>query len=386
MEKTVPSVYRHLFRPLGFLWLAMLCFTPRASFALVVLPPQLVVTSTNETCSGAGSISCVLNDPDGTSISFRVYLLPDTTSPIAVLNPSNNTLSATAGTYQIVASETVNGSIVNYPPQTVTITNDAVPLTYSVAHSDAHCGDGIITVTVTSGMAPFLYELLEGPETFPAQSSNVFSNLTGGIYKVRVTDGCGVQIPLTHIVPVQPVSLDIGGVNFPQAELPDCNSITISNAITPTDSAYNLIYPMTCTYTVFPPGGGPSVTVTTTIGSGGASNVTAVAVIPFWHDQTYSYNLVITDGCGQNWVRNNISINQKLLVILETTLAECGGYTLTVRPKNFVSPYSIAFNQAITLLPSLMRAGGLPQSLRKSKTCQLRRSQRCIRIRDVKAT
>ncbi|NMH29165.1 T9SS type B sorting domain-containing protein [Flavobacterium silvaticum] len=346
----IPPVYRYFYTDLltfqrVSLLLVLVLFS-FSGFCANTLPPQLIVTHTDETCSGAGSITCNLQNPDGTNIQFKIYLLPDTVNPISVLNPTNNTVNVATGTYQVIASEVVGGTTVTYPAQTVTVGNTAAPLTFDVTHTDAHCGDGTITITVTGGTGPFQYEILEGAETFPLQTANTFTNLSGGIYKVRVTDGCGAQLAQTHILPVHPVDLLIGSVYFPDAELPSCTTIKASNNITPLHPGDDMLYPLQLTYTVHPPGGvGPDTVITTTIAAGPADGVIAQTIIPFWYDQTYTYDLVIVDPCGEVWTKNNISINQDMMVIFETTPADCDGYFFGIRPKNFVSPYTITFTE-----------------------------------------
>ncbi|MEO0312061.1 MAG: hypothetical protein RIQ89_1718 [Bacteroidota bacterium] len=51
-----------------------------------------------------------------------------------------------------------------------------------------------LLVDSTTGVAPYSYEILSGPQTFPLQSSNTFTLNQPGIYLIRVTDACGNSI------------------------------------------------------------------------------------------------------------------------------------------------------------------------------------------------
>ncbi|UAY51888.1 gliding motility-associated C-terminal domain-containing protein [Ferruginibacter albus] len=55
----------------------------------------------------------------------------------------------------------------------------------------------------TKGVAPYQYEIIAGPQTFPEQASNVFSVAQGGIYTARIFDVCGnastAQITITPV-------------------------------------------------------------------------------------------------------------------------------------------------------------------------------------------
>lgn len=304
-----------------------------------------VIQTTNETCPGNGTILCNLNGATGTNIKFRVYLLPDTTTIIAELQ-QGETLNVASGQYQIIASEVISGATVNYPPEQVTIQNQLIPLTYSLASTDAFCNDGTISVTTNTGTAPFTYALTEGPLTFPAQASPHFSGLPGGTYKVLVVDACGIQLTQTRIIPVNPVDLTIGPATLPESQLPACDRIITQNNIGITQINDIILYPLHLTYTVFPPGGGSPVILTSTITTGGAASLQAQMEIPFYYDQNYTYNLEIVDGCGTVFTRNNNVVDQQLDLLIDILPADCGTYFLGIKPRNYFPGFNIEFVSA----------------------------------------
>ena len=65
------------------------------------------VTPTNETCTGNGSLSfSVANTTAGATITYAIYLLPNSTTPIATTSlPTYGGLSA--GNYQVIATQTL---------------------------------------------------------------------------------------------------------------------------------------------------------------------------------------------------------------------------------------------------------------------------------------
>ncbi len=67
-------------------------------------------------------------------------------------------------------------------------------LAFTVSTSTSNCAaNGNITVNVTGGGSPFIYELT-GPVNRTAQSSNVFNATPSGNYIIKVTDDCGTTL------------------------------------------------------------------------------------------------------------------------------------------------------------------------------------------------
>jgi gliding motility-associated-like protein len=100
-----------------------------------------------------------------------------------ILNALNNTFSANQiGEYGVIATATVSGCASDLITATVTEIPKAQSLT--VTQSQDFSDNTFITVDVTGGQLPFLYQINEGG----FQSSNTFNNLKSGVYEIEVTD------------------------------------------------------------------------------------------------------------------------------------------------------------------------------------------------------
>src|SRR5690606_4395004 len=132
-----------------------------------------------------------------------------------------------------------------------------------------------------------------------------------------------------------------GSAAFPDLELPSCNTITASNTLTP--STGNILsYPLFLEYTVHPPGGGPPVTFNQTIPSGSINSQMVSMVIPFYAGQQYTYDLVITDECGNVYSSTHV-VNENLQLSASGLLAECGQFFLAVVPSKYRGPFTLNF-------------------------------------------
>lgn len=297
----------------------------------------LQVAAGDETCTGNGTLTfTVTGTVAGSSMDYTIYLLPNTSSPLATVT-TNSYSGLNYGNYRVVATQSLNGNSGTQQID-VEIKNLIHPLTYSLTGTKVKCGnDGKITVTATSG-SPATYQIISGPVIVPAQTSNVFSNLPTGVYQIKVFDTCGEAVVQTFTLLQTSVSLVIDPVTFPQTVLPTCNSILVSNffgALTGSQIAF----PLTFEYSIFPPGGGPPVVMTQIMNSGD----TIEQIIPFYNNQSYFYNLKVTDACGTIYNKNNNLINKKFDVTLSTFRLNCTDIALKIAPSYFVDPYTINF-------------------------------------------
>lgn len=315
---------------LFFLFISQISFAQLSNFTFNV-------TATNETCLGNGSLNFnVANTTAGASMDYTVYLLPNTTTPLIVVTATTLT-GLNGGNYLVVATQSLNGSSAT-KQQNISIANSIQTLSFSLTSTKVRCGnDGAIMTTVISGN-PSTYQLISGPITTSPQTSNVFNNLPIGVYQIRVLDVCGEALVQTYTLEQTPISLIIESVTFPVSELPSCNTIVVSNFMGAL-SSFQVAYPLAIQYTVFPPTGAPII-INSTLTSG---NFFAVQNIPFYHNQSYYYNLRVTDACGNSYVNNNNVVNKKLEVIPTVLRLNCTEVALKLAPVNFVSPYSIAF-------------------------------------------
>lgn len=300
----------------------------------------LSVTKTNETCTGNGSLTFNVSGTDpGATVAYSVYLLPNTTTPIATL--SGNTLGGlSAGTYRIVATQTL-GSESNSKQQDVVILDNVIPLTYQIAGQYTICGDdGRITVLVSQGTA-VSYEIISGPVIRPLQASNVFDLLPAGDYQVRVFDNCGEGVVQNYTVIGYTANFIINPVSSPDPDLPTCNTIVVPNSLTVPNG--NIIaYPLTVEYTVFPPAGSP-VLINLTIPGGAPFSGSLGAEIPFFNGQTYSYNVKVTDACGNVYNSNGNIVNEEFTATISAPPVGCNDKKLVIGASYFVGPVTVNF-------------------------------------------
>lgn len=292
----------------------------------------LQVTATNETCAGNGTLSfSVANTTAGSIIAYSVYLLPNVTTPIA--NTTNSTLTGLiSGNYKVVATQSL-GADSNTQQQNVTLSNQIQNLTFNITSQLVKCGnDGILTATVTSGTA-VSYELLSGPVTMPAQTTNQFFNLPVGNYSIRVFDTCGNAVVNSYTLIQNYTPLII--IDTSTSDL-TCNSLKI-NVITNYNNS-NIKYPLTVEFKVYPPNNAPVLTYTQTLTS--FSNQGISQVIPRFNGN-YFYDVKITDGCQitSESIHNYLNKTFSFAVF---TLQGCTP-KINISTVNAVYPYTIDF-------------------------------------------
>ncbi len=100
--------------------------------------------------------------------------------------------------------------------------------------------------------------------------------------------------------------------------------------------------PLTLQVTVFPPGGGAPMILNQII----SEYRGLYFEIPFYNDQQYSYNLKITDACGNVYTKNNNIINEKFNVEVKPETEGCGGNLFSLKPTLFIPPYTVTFINA----------------------------------------
>lgn len=323
-------------------WLLLAFFFTTVSYAQ--LPNfTLNITATDETCPGNGSIGFSVSGTDpAATITYQIYQLPNTTTPIAF--PTGNTISGlVAGDYQIVATQTL-GTQSNTQIWTETLTDEITPLAYTIGGTAVTCGNnGTMTVSTFAGAA-VSYEIISGPVTAPLQTSNVFTGLSVGEYQVRVFDNCGQGWVTTHTL-FASLGTSLSWTESDQSEVVDCNQITITNTLAPELNAA-ITFPITITYTIHPPGGGPDIVDTIYMAGGDISGQEFTTVIPYYSNQVYSYNVTVTDACGNGFYFDNILINKPFLAEFRAPPAECGEFFLVIAMSNFMPPVTVNFTNS----------------------------------------
>lgn len=322
-------------------WLARPAFIITLLLLPLVVQAQnftLVVNPTNATCLGNGGLSFTILGGTGAPVNYKVYLLPNTTTTI-YNGPNTSIPGLAAGNYLVRATQ---GTAIDETQ--ATINNLVVPLNYTLQGDNAFCGnDGSITVNITTGN-PVSYEISEGPVTVAPQASNVFTNLPAGFYTINVTDDCGSVIVKQFNLGTDSPELSVSAGVFLDVQLPGCNLITATNVITPVDINDPIIFPLTATYTVYPPNGGAPIQYTQNIPSGDSLTVEVSQVIPFYYDDTpYNYTLVVTDQCGNPFSQNTNPVSAELTAAASFGDDGCGNFFFLITPNKYVGPYTINF-------------------------------------------
>lgn len=312
-------------------------FAPISLFAF-----SFTVTPTPETCAGNATLTFAASavDPAGT-IEYFVYKLPDTVVPYATVT-STNLSGLTGGDYLIIAKETVNNVVTSQQQQNVTITSSVQPLQFTVISLNQTCATtSTITVNVTSGIA-LNYEIFFGPVLFPVQTSNTFSNLPVGVYKIRVFDACGIGVVSTFNVMLNPTGLTLTNPVFSNTNPASCNTTVATQTITP-NAGTVISYPLNIQYVIHPPGGGADIIYNQIIASGNATSLDISQTIPTFTNQNYNYDLLITDACNAA-VSTSFLSNHTIILAATAINLTCNNNYLRLNVTNFTPPYTLTFN------------------------------------------
>ncbi len=328
------NLSKQMFKKIIFI-LTLCLFTVHIASAQLQ-PFVFNVTSTDESCTGNGTLTFEATDiTPGATVTFKTYKLPNTTIPIASQTTTMLT-GLVSGTYLVIATQNLSDES-NTQEQSVIISNIITPLIYNVSGTNSQCSiGGTITVNVTSGNAAF-YEIISGPVIRPLQTTNIFSDIPPGTYEIRVFDECGEALVKTYIVFSDSPSIQFSPATFDNTPLLSCNSINIKNAIIASNGA-EITYPLTFTYTVYPPNGGTPVIIIQTITSGAFVSAT----IPFYNGVPYTYTITTTGACGET-ISHTEEINDGIAVVQSASPALCGLFYLKVFTSKFFPPYTMEF-------------------------------------------
>lgn len=327
------SKLKYLFSVVGML------FAPIYLFAF-----SFTVTPTPETCAGNATLTFTASgaDPSG-SIEYFVYKLPETVIPYATV--TSTVLSGlTGGDYLVIAKETVNNVVTSQQQQNVTISSSVHPLQFTVTSLNQTCATtSTITVNVTSGTAA-TYEIFFGPVLFPVQTSNTFSNLPVGVYKIRVFDACGIGVVSTFNVMLNPTGLTVTNPVFSNTVPASCNTTVATQTITPNTGTV-ISYPLSVQYTIHPPGGGADIIYNQVIAAGNPTSLDVSQTIPTFANQNYNYDILITDAC--NAVVSTTFLSNHTISLNSVTMnLGCNNDYIRLNVSNFSPPYTLTFTTA----------------------------------------
>lgn len=322
------------------LFVAVVLFTTSVNAQLSDFNFQ--VTKTDETCQGNGSLSfSVSNITPNAAILYKVYLLPDTNAPIAIL--SESTLgSLSSGAYRVVAFQSL-GNLLNTKEQNVTIVNNIQPFSFNVTAQGQGCGgNGTIMVNTLTGIAAS-YEIISGPVTRPLQTSNTFENLPAGAYNIRAFNNCGVGKVKTFNLSIVSATLSVSEGVYAEADVL-CDSITVNNTITPSQGSIN--YPLQVRYTLSPMTlGGDPIVINQTYPGGSPDSLTISAVLPRL-EEAYDYDITVTDNCNAVYERIGDVVDPAIYLTLSKGNAPCAEKFLILSASKYTTSYTVNFISA----------------------------------------
>lgn len=325
------------------------------------------LTQVSQTCVGNGKINVNITNANLNSVfEIAFYQLPNTTTPIRVVNnivaTSPNFIHTenllTAGNYMVVATQTIATQTFQLS-QNITIQNSFHNLAYNLVVTPLCVGNSI-KVNVTAGNS-VTYELrnANGTVLVPAQTSNTFAPVFTGTYLVVVNDACGnaVSQSISVVNPVYNYSFQRGTTgNYSFTTFSSCTTLTHTERILINGNA-NLpacVFPINVTYTISNPTGGANTVINSTWTSNANNN--EQVNIPYYPNATYSYNVTITDACGNTITHtdtlSNIKYNFNFLRNNEygfTKLSDCNTiahiekiqYNFTDNIPNFLFPIQV---------------------------------------------
>lgn len=304
---------------------------------------SLILNKTDESCTGNGALFfSVTGQTTGSSIVYSIYNLPNTTTPIAVLS-TNTFTGLSAGNYRVIAAQTL-GNFSNTQQQDIQILDVRNVLTFQVSSQPVTCNTGNIIVNVLSG-SPATYEIVSGPVTITPQTSNVFNNLGAGTYNVRVNDICGDGYVQTYTLNfINPPNLTLQTLHNSCEILTSCNTFPTLLTFTAIQNT-TIRYPLTIQSTTFPPSGGTPIVQSQTVASGDQTIQNATVIIPFYNNQAYTYNITVTDACGNVYNSTGNQINEQYMALSQQVFSNCVN-GIEVKVCNFLPPYFINFISA----------------------------------------
>jgi len=317
-----------------FLFIAQVSFAQLANFSFSIV-------KTDETCTGNGSLTFSTSGTTaGSSLFYSVYLLPDTTTPISVVNTPTIT-GLSSGTYSVIALQTL-GNLSNSQQEEVAILDQRTPLAYQATAQPLNCTTGNITIDVTRGTAS-TYEIIS-PIVVPPQASNVFTNLPLGEYTVKVTDVCGDALvqACTIVYVFNPQNLVLPSLAVQECELVDCDTAAISYYIHAAQDAF-IAYPFTFEMTLFPPDGGIPLVYTQTVLTGDPGFCVSVFHIPFYDNPNFLTSIRIVDPCGNEVVHGGTTVRRLPYFNLYPQPADVCPKELNISICNVLFPVTVAF-------------------------------------------
>ncbi len=286
------------------------------------------VTPTDETCTGNGTLTFNLSNPNpNASYTFAIYKLPNTATTYLVTTSLVVEYLA-IGTYRIDARENLNDLTTIISKEAV-IADLVEPLTFVINETPTDCSGITIEVVTLTGQA-VSYEIFSGPATYPLQESNTFTGLLyGQTYQIRIYDACGEGYTRTHTIELQ-TSFAFDYVES-LSELISCDTYKAGFIIYSVSEHQNV----EVTYTITLPDG--SVEIVTDHIDIPAGTSTTYLEVPFFAEEEISVQISVLDCVIDNQILVTPTIG------FNEGRDECGEVYFSFTILNHVAPYTIDF-------------------------------------------
>ncbi|BDU24105.1 T9SS type B sorting domain-containing protein [Flavobacterium sp. GSB-24] len=170
-----------------------------------VVAPQLTITPTivpDVTCTPNTTISLASSGGTGTrtyAVSFNGGTYTTTTSPYVATATGTYKFRVTDSSNPVCQAETADIPV-TLKPTTLTITTSKVDVSCNGGNT------GAITITATSGKAPFTYSVRRGGTLISTTPTT--TGLIAGTYDILVTDALGCTSAATSVVISEPTALN----------------------------------------------------------------------------------------------------------------------------------------------------------------------------------
>ena len=308
------------------------------------------VVAIDETCTNNGSLQLtVSNTSPGAEIIYQLFLAPDFANEIGSTATAAFSGLA-AGTYRIVATQSLNGTS-NFKQVDKTINDLLQVLDYEIEDTTTTDCDitATLVVNVLSGN-PTLYEIIDGPEIRPVQTSNQFLGLASGTYTIRVFDDCGDALSKAYTFFLGNNDLGISAPFLPSV-YNSCTSVEIKNQVTSASSA-PILYPLTIEYTIFAPDGTVAQNFTQILNSGPADVLQLTQNIALFGNQLFNIKIEVIDNCNHTFIETfEIDPNPKLS--FQQHLADCGEVFFEIIITNYLPPFTLNFTEPVGFNPTI---------------------------------
>ena len=234
---------------------------------------ELVTRVEHERCGNGGAIRFTFVGPGANDNDYNFYIKKDTdaTFDTSTPLPLTGAQSRPAGKYNIMARPKVGTGDIITPA--IEIKNDRKELEYTAVAMPVTCASSNMGIKAEikvdqwgnhSANYPVYYSLLDSSDTPIAgkqrQTSNIFTNLTPGTYKVKVEDFCGssptpqsVTLTYTNLTFTH---LGLTSVREFSCDYADFNKLYLyGTGLTEADKSDAFPYPFTISFAITAPSG-----------------------------------------------------------------------------------------------------------------------------------